>query len=174
MRCVELLRREAPLGVGLPAPRAGARAWRVDHHAVEGAGGLELALVLGGDDLAVGDAGARQPLEDRAEAEAVEVVGDEPALVLHHRGERQRLAAGTGADVGDASCRAAAPDSSAATCEPASCTSNQPRPWAGSTSTLALRVSGPGAGMRTASGDNGPATAPKRDEGFEHLLARRP
>ena len=53
-----------------------------------------------------------------------------------------------------------APESAAAIWDAQSCTSNHPIPWAGSTSTLMLRVSPPGCSMRTASGESGPAFAP--------------
>ena len=44
-------------------------------------------------------AGARQPLVDRRELALVVVGRDQPALALHHRRQRQRLAAGAGAEI---------------------------------------------------------------------------
>ena len=63
--------------------------------------------------------------------------------------------------------RGAAPASSAATCEPSSCTSNQPLPCAVSASRCGARAAPSGAGMRTPCGDSGVATALLRSSAFK-------
>ena len=77
-------------------------------------------------------------LEDRREPRLLRIIGEDLALVLHRRGQRQRLAAGAGAK--SSTCMPGmAPASSAASCEPSSWTSNQPFWKAGSACTLGCR-----------------------------------
>ena len=54
---------------------------------------------LRGADVAIVHAGARQPLIDRRQLPLVVVGRDQPALALHHRRQRQGLAAGAGAEI---------------------------------------------------------------------------
>src|SRR5690606_606824 len=99
---VEIGAETVPARVRVAAPRADAAAGRVDQNPVEHALvaldpgvalGLERAtLHIVGASAAEADAGAVQPA-------AGDVACDHAALVRHGRGDRQRLAAGTGAEV---------------------------------------------------------------------------
>ena len=89
------------LASGIAPPGAGAGAGRVDQHEIDAAGEIG---ELGADRLRrahldVARARALEPVVDRREPALVVVGGVELALVLHRRRERQRLAAGAGAEV---------------------------------------------------------------------------
>ena len=84
------------------------------------------ALGAGGADLHVARAGALQPLEDRREPVAVGIVGEDLAAILHARGERQRLAAGAGAEIEHLLAGLCAGQQRASWL-PSSCTSKRPR-----------------------------------------------
>ena len=101
MPLLERARAHAPLGVGIAPPRAGAGAGRVDQHQIGVAGeiGEHVARAARRADLHVAHVGAFEPGVDRREAPLVVVGGVELALVLHRRRERQRLAAGAGAEI---------------------------------------------------------------------------
>src|SRR5690606_11551741 len=62
-------------------------------------------FVARGEDLRVAHTGAFQPLEDGSELYAIGIVGVDLPRVLHRRGHRQRLAAGSGAKVEDLATR---------------------------------------------------------------------
>ena len=79
-----------------------ARARRVDQHAVDLAGQpLDAVVALVGDlrRMHVRQPAAREPRLERVEPVGRGVEGVEPAGVAHRRAERQRLAAGAGAEV---------------------------------------------------------------------------
>ncbi|BAQ45288.1 conserved hypothetical protein [Methylobacterium aquaticum] len=99
---------QAPLGVRVAPPGAGAGAGRVDQHEVGAA--VEVGHHVGPARIAPSRAATRrahlgpgagpaQALVDRREAARIAVGGDEPALVAHQGGERQGLAAAAGAEV---------------------------------------------------------------------------
>src|SRR5690242_6507248 len=99
----EVLGLERPAAVGIAPPRARPGARRVDQHAVEVA---LLALQPLGvvDDRAALDivhAGAAQALGRAVEPRGQHVHRHHAALVVHAGGDGERLAAGTGAVVGD-------------------------------------------------------------------------
>ena len=97
----ERARAHAPLGVGIAPPGAGAGAGRVDQHQIGAAGeiGKHVALAARRADLDVAHAGAREALVDRRQPALVDVGGVDLAAVFHRRRERQRLAAGAGAEI---------------------------------------------------------------------------
>ena len=64
------------------------------------------------------------------------------------------------------------PRAAAATCEPSSCTSNQPLPCAASASIGGLRPAPSGAGMRTPTGDKRRRLGAEARQRLHHLLAR--
>src|SRR5260221_2883937 len=101
----DVVLREAPFGVGVTAPGAGAGAWRIDEDAVE-AGGMALHpfVALASQDAALddADAGTAQPLRRALQALLGDVAGDEMTAIVHRGGECQRLAAGAGAEINDA------------------------------------------------------------------------
>src|SRR5262249_22998808 len=101
---------------GIAPPGAGAGAGRVDEDEVDAAGEIGERIVLrlppsafalrapadrpfGCPDLHVAGAGALEALVHRREAALVEVGGKDLPAVPQQRGERQRLAAGAGAEV---------------------------------------------------------------------------
>src|SRR5262245_46852688 len=90
-----------PLGVGIAPPGADAGAGRIDEHEIGAASeiGERVARGARGAHLHVARAGARKPLVDGREPSLVGVGGVELPVILHHRGERQRLAAGAGTEV---------------------------------------------------------------------------
>src|SRR6202048_3980547 len=97
---LERPREYPPFGVGIAAPGAGSRAGRVDQDQIGGGPdiGERIVLAFGGADIGVMDAGAGQSLVDRGELPLVVIGRDQPALALHHRGNRERLAAGAGTE----------------------------------------------------------------------------
>ena len=58
-----------------------------------------IALAFRRAHVAIVHAGARQPLMDRRQLPLVVIGRDQPALALHHRRQRQGLAAGPGAKI---------------------------------------------------------------------------
>ena len=94
-------RAHPPFGVGVAPPGAGAGAGRVDHDEVGRRPdvGERIGIAFGRAHIGIVDAGARQPLMDRRQLALVAVGRDQPALALHHRRQRQRLAAGAGAEI---------------------------------------------------------------------------
>src|SRR6185369_5524325 len=93
---------EAPFRIGIPAPGAGAGAGRVDEDAVIAAGvPLHPGVAFRGEVAALDivDAGAADARRRALNAPLEYVHRDQLALVLHHCGERERLAAGAGAEI---------------------------------------------------------------------------
>src|SRR6185437_14570896 len=104
----EVLLGEPPFCIRVAPPGAGAGARRVDEDALEAAGmALDPFVALAAEDAALHDAdtGAAQPLRRALQALLGDVAGDEMAAVVHRRGQRQRLAAGAGAEIDDAHAR---------------------------------------------------------------------
>ena len=90
----EILRLDAPLGIGPPAPDARAGAGGVYEHDVEARTERhESGLLARPQHLDVARARPLQPLKNRAELDAIAVVGVDLACILHRGRERQRLAA---------------------------------------------------------------------------------
>ena len=89
----------APLGVRIAPPGAGAGAGRVDQHQIAARGkvGDFAADRFRRAHLHVARARAFEAVVDRRQPPLVVVGGENLPLVLHHGGERQRLAAGAGA-----------------------------------------------------------------------------
>ena len=98
---LDVVRLVAPARIGIAPPGARSAAGRVDQHAIEAAGLALHPFVAGRQQmrLDIVDAGAAQPHLGAVEPALRGVAGDQPALVLHGRGQRQRLAAGAGAIV---------------------------------------------------------------------------
>jgi hypothetical protein len=97
-------RRERPAAVRIAPPGARPGAGRIDQHAIEGALlPLEPLGILGIERAAfdIVRAGATQALGGAVEAALVDVHGHDTALVVHAGRDRQGLAAGTRAIVGD-------------------------------------------------------------------------
>src|SRR6185437_11789744 len=101
----KILRPEPPFGVGVAPPGPGAGAGRVDEDAVEAVRmALHPFVALAGERHALNDrdAGAAQALRRALEPALRYVAGDEVAAIGHAGGQRQRLAAGAGAEIDDA------------------------------------------------------------------------
>ncbi len=100
---IEAAGTQAPLGVRVAAPGADAGAGRVDHHAIDLA--IEVRHRIGAGarrpDLHVAHTRTRDALVDRREAAGIGIGGVKLAVVVHHRRQRQRLAAASGAKVDD-------------------------------------------------------------------------
>ena len=160
---------QPPLGIRPPPPGAAARAGRVDEHAVEsGAERGHRRRVAGLQHLDIARAGPLETLEDRPQASRIVVVGVDLAGVAHGGGEGQRLAAGACTNIEHLLAGPAAAIS-AASCEPSSCTSYQPRPCPISASTLGCRPGPSGAGNLTPTGDKGVGSGPNRASAFSTL-----
>ena len=102
LHLLDRLGRLAPLEVGVAPERAQPRARRIDEHAVDLAREALDALVALVRDLHrmnVRQAAARQARLQRVEAMAGDVEGVQAPRAAHHRAQRQRLAAGAGAEV---------------------------------------------------------------------------
>ena len=94
----------APLSIGVSPPSAGAGAWRIDHDEIGAAGEIGQNVTTDaaagrGSHLNITRAGALKPRMDRRQATLVEIGGVDLATVVHRRGERQRLAASSGAQI---------------------------------------------------------------------------
>ena len=98
---LERARTHAPLGIGVAPPRSGAGAGRVDQHQIGLA--VEIGERVGRAarraDLHIAHIGAFKPCVDRRKPALVVVGGVELPLVLHRGRERERLAAGAGAEI---------------------------------------------------------------------------
>ena len=94
-------RADAPFGVGIAPPGAGAGAGRVDQHEIGAAReiGEHVGLAARRADLDVARAGARDPFVDRHQLALVDVGRVDLAAIFHRCGERQRLAAGAGGEI---------------------------------------------------------------------------
>ena len=91
---------QAPFGIRTPAPRAGARARRIDKDRLETRPqGVKRCFVASAQDLYVAHARALDALENRLQAVTVFIVGVDLSLVLHGRRHRERLAAAARAQV---------------------------------------------------------------------------
>ena len=92
---------DPPLGVGIAPPGAGAGAGRVDQHEVDAAGEIGELVPHGfrRAHLRIVHARSLEPGVDRRQPALVEIGGVELAAVLHRRRERERLAAGAGAEI---------------------------------------------------------------------------
>ena len=118
----------APFGVGVAPPGAGAGAGRVDQHQIDAAVeiGEQSSPPTRRADLDVARAGALEPLMDRREAALVVVGGVDLALVLHHRRRAPASCRRRRRRDRPPARRAWRAASSAASCEPSSCTSTSP------------------------------------------------
>ena len=100
---VERARTNAPLGVRIAPPGADAGARRIDQDEIGSAG--EIAQRFGvaprGADLDVAGARPFDPLVDRRQPALVDIGRVNLAVVVHRRRQRQRLAAGAGAEIDD-------------------------------------------------------------------------
>ena len=99
--------REAEARVGVAPPGAGAGAGSVNQHAVEGLGAPFHPFVAWLQQMALDIvyAGATQPANRAVQPGGGDIAGDELAAVMHRHRQRQRLAAGARAQVGDAHAR---------------------------------------------------------------------
>ena len=82
----------------LPEPEQGAS---TSTQSILPASCSSLRAFIGADDLDIARSRPLQAFEDRPQPVLVGIVGVDLALVRHHRGKRQRLAAGARTDVGD-------------------------------------------------------------------------
>ena len=92
---------DPPLGIRIAPPGAGAGAGRVDQHQIDAARevGEFVAHRARRAHLHIAHARALEPGMDRRQPPLVGIGGVDLALVLHRGGERQRLAAGAGAEI---------------------------------------------------------------------------
>ena len=101
---VDVLGLQMPPGIGIAPPGAAAAAGRIQQHAVELPGmALDPGIALAHQAAAfhVKHARAVEPRRRALDPADQHVAGHELALVLHRCGQRQGLAAGPGAEIGD-------------------------------------------------------------------------
>ncbi len=97
-----VLSRLTPAGIGIAPPGSGAAAGGVDQHPIEAelvAFDPAVGLARKNPNLGIVHARIAQPLGAAFHAGLVHIAGDDPAPVVHLRGDSQRLAARTRAEI---------------------------------------------------------------------------